>query len=279
MRRACLFVLVCVSLVVTGSKSGGQTEQPKFDPVGLQSKRGYFAQLPFESVDMVNGNLILTFTDLVLPGNAGMDLRIVRSYNHQAIGFKWSFGFAGVPLWIEQPEHLSLELPWEPAAVTADGNRHRLYGSPTSEYLYTSSFWRYHRATRTLELPNGWVATYETLSGLGVAMLNEVRDPFGNALEPDWEGGEPADLRPLRLLGVTQTSYGIGADWSRTVTFTYPTGHFSRMPETMTYDGRIWTYTEGVCCVPGTEQRLLTSVDAPGDVGGNWAIRLRLQRS
>jgi hypothetical protein len=34
-----------------------------------------------EHIDPMTGNLPLTFTDLVLPGNAGFDLKIQRIYN------------------------------------------------------------------------------------------------------------------------------------------------------------------------------------------------------
>ena len=65
---------------------------PFFEPVGLQADRGYFSELPWEAVDMVNGSLILRFTDLSLPGNADMDLRVVRV---RTGGGSWSFGIDG----------------------------------------------------------------------------------------------------------------------------------------------------------------------------------------
>lgn len=73
-----------------------------FDTTSFQSGKGYFSQLPFERIDMINGGLTLSFTDLVLPGNAGMDLRIVRTYTRQDLK-RWEFGFAGVPLRVMFP--------------------------------------------------------------------------------------------------------------------------------------------------------------------------------
>ena len=52
-----------------------------FDERGFKPNREYFSQLPYEHIDPLTGNLLLTFTDLVLPGNAGFDLRIQRTYN------------------------------------------------------------------------------------------------------------------------------------------------------------------------------------------------------
>ena len=39
-----------------------------------------------DQVDPLSGNLLLAHTDLVLPGNAGLDLRITRYYNSQITG-------------------------------------------------------------------------------------------------------------------------------------------------------------------------------------------------
>jgi RHS repeat-associated protein len=266
-RSACgalITILVGICRVSLGAQSVPGTQ---FNATGLQPERGYFAQLPFESIDMVNGNLLLTFTDLVLPGNAGMDLRIVRTYNHQAAGTRWEFGFAGVPLRLEQPVAPDPELPWEPALVTADGSRHRLYSIGDGVFV-SPQFWRYTSSTRTLELPNGWVATYEDGNPAGGVMLVEVHDVYGNSITPDWEGGAPEDIRPLRLEAVTQTVGDAGTPArSRTVTFSYPTEFFSRMPQTMTFAGGTWTYLQEYT-LAGSEQRLVTRFEPP--VGRAW---------
>ena len=61
--------------------SSGATADDLFDARGFVQNRPYFGQTPVEHVDPVTGNVLLTFTDLVLPGNAGFDLRIQRTYN------------------------------------------------------------------------------------------------------------------------------------------------------------------------------------------------------
>jgi hypothetical protein len=50
---------------------------------GSQPNRAYASQLPFEQIDPLSGNLMLQFTDLVLPGNAGRDLRFQRTFNRK----------------------------------------------------------------------------------------------------------------------------------------------------------------------------------------------------
>jgi hypothetical protein len=99
------FGLALLCLAVLGTTSAAQTSEPDpvFEASGFQKNRPYFSQLPFENIDMVSGNLVLTFTDLVLPGNAGMDVRVQRTFNHNGRP-KWSFGLAGIPLLVRSPD-------------------------------------------------------------------------------------------------------------------------------------------------------------------------------
>jgi uncharacterized protein DUF6531 len=69
----------CVAVLAVAASSWGDNEV--FDARGFARNRDYFSQLPYEHIDPLTGNLLLTFTDLVLPGNAGLDLRIQRTYN------------------------------------------------------------------------------------------------------------------------------------------------------------------------------------------------------
>jgi len=78
---------------------------------------------PFEHIDTLSGNLILTVHDLVLPGNAGRELRFQRTYNSKSAA--WTFGLAGLPMGV-------FDVPWPPSIgdpnfmpnlMTADGDR------------------------------------------------------------------------------------------------------------------------------------------------------------
>ena len=100
--RIVIIGALTLSAGVTGS-ARQDPDDPNLSPVTRQSNRAYFGQLPFEQIDMVNGNLLFSFTDLALPGNAGLDLRLVRSYSHQSTGGKWTFGLAGIPVAIRHP--------------------------------------------------------------------------------------------------------------------------------------------------------------------------------
>lgn len=240
MHRVCILAAVLLSLVLASPPiRGQQPSDADFSPQGLQPKQSYFAQFPFERVDMVNGNLLLTFTDLVLPGNAGMDLRVQRTYNKQGPG--WRFGLAGVPMEVDNPE-----APWpegdpsriRPSLRTADGTAHGtmpLNGLEATDVWVTQQFWRYTLATRTVDLPNGWTATYS--NDPGRALLQEVHDPFGNQISVAWDAYDPQDLTTRRPLAFTQT---VGDD-TREVSFTYETS-WSLMPKTMLFGGRTWTF-------------------------------------
>jgi RHS repeat-associated protein len=56
-------------------------DHPIVDAQDFQLNRDYFSQFPFEYIDTATGALILTFTDLVLPGHLGRDLKFQRTYN------------------------------------------------------------------------------------------------------------------------------------------------------------------------------------------------------
>lgn len=103
-----------------------------FDDRGFNRNRDFFSQLPFEHIDPLTGNVLLTFTDLVLPGNAGFDLRIQRTYNSKIYkgngdwtlaedtwaGVGWTFHMGRV-LNPGQGQSSVVEMP--------DGSQHRLF--------------------------------------------------------------------------------------------------------------------------------------------------------
>jgi hypothetical protein len=240
MRRRFLFAIIAIGLLFLGPNGHGQGAGVNFDPVAAQIKRGYFAQLPFERIDMVNGNLLLSFTDLALPGNAGMGLRFVRTFNKQTN--LWHFGLDGVPMEVIEPEAPFPSGPGEsrhpPKLKMADGNIY--VTSPqasleATDVWITPRFWRYTLATRTVDLPNGWTATYS--EDPGRALLQEVHDTYGNQISVQWEPYDPQDVTLRRPAAFFQT---VGGD-TREIDLTYDTS-FSDLPRTMTFNGRVWTY-------------------------------------
>jgi hypothetical protein len=87
-------ILFCLSAPVAAT---AQNSDPIFGVDGFQPGRSHYSPLPFEHIDTVSGNLILTFTDLVVPGNAGFNLTFIRAYNSRAN--LWRFGIAEAPIY------------------------------------------------------------------------------------------------------------------------------------------------------------------------------------
>jgi YD repeat-containing protein len=227
-----------VVLVIGVANEASPQSDPLFEATGVQAHRDYFSQLPFEHVDPVSGAVVLTFTDLVLPGSGGRDLVFQRTYNSKgqfggAPG-RWSFGIAGVPLWVEDswpafPESIPL-LHYADGGAAAAATQ--LYAGNRS-IMMTDRFAKHYRASRITWLPDGTVANYDSSN-----RLSTVTDPFGNiVISLAYDG---------QTVTVTQQ---VAADQSRQVQITMPPncamGTLACVPTSMTYLGRTWTYTGG----------------------------------
>ncbi|HEX5069642.1 MAG TPA: hypothetical protein VFV78_05440, partial [Vicinamibacterales bacterium] len=247
-----MLIVVATTSMIASSRSPFDAPGSAFGSVGMRAERGYFSA-PIGNVDMVNGDLRITQTDLVLPGNAGMSLRIGRTYRLQTDNaFKWTFdyGLGGVPMYIDIPTSDP------PSMVMFDGTTQKLHSGIESGYWISTEFWRFHASSRTLYLTNGWVATYDAPdTNLTAAWLHEVHDPYGNSLTPAWN----ATTGPRRPTSVTQQVDDSGGTHTRTVTF----GGSSPQPSSMSYDGRTWTFA-----YESSSPYRLTTVDPPA--GANW---------
>src|SRR5688572_3563406 len=95
-----LRVSCTTGVVVLCSAIASAQTHPVLDVPGIQDHRDYFSAMPFEHIDTFTGSLVLTFTDLVLPGNGGRELRFQRTFNSKPVP-GWSYGIAGIPLRIE----------------------------------------------------------------------------------------------------------------------------------------------------------------------------------
>jgi hypothetical protein len=162
-----VLVAGCVGAAQT---SAAQGTDPIFDSKGFNQNRDYFSASPTEHIDTLTGNLILTYTDLALPGNAGQSVRFQRTFNLK-LGY-WHFWVAELPLLVDRPITGSgVDPGFDPYFIDASGAEHHTSGGVTPE------FWRYDRANRVLYFPDGsWV-----LYGSGFTPLERI-DSFGNRL-------------------------------------------------------------------------------------------------
>jgi hypothetical protein len=152
--------------------------QQPFDPLeafnanGFDQNRNYFTGLPIEHIDPMTGNLILTFTDLVLPGNAGFDLKIQRVYNSKIYRSFHSQGdLLGEDSWagVGWTMHLGriLDPEGNPVVEMSDGSRHPAYlHIDSSGRFLTKEYWVYDRnlVVPTLSLTNGVVTSSGPIS-------------------------------------------------------------------------------------------------------------------
>src|SRR5262245_62375663 len=115
-------VVLALLVALPASRTGAQTTL-ELDRIGVQQHRDYLRLQPFEEIDTQASNLILTLTDLVLPGNAGHDLRFQLTYNSESdTGTAiWRFGVAGVPMRVLQEQ--SWPTPGSTVSNTLEGTR------------------------------------------------------------------------------------------------------------------------------------------------------------
>ncbi|MGP1693676.1 MAG: hypothetical protein ACTS6O_14355, partial [Giesbergeria sp.] len=74
-------MFLCLFVMAYGA-AGAQEVIPDFyrEP-GLQANRNYINQSNHEDIDPFTGSLQHHYVDLHIPGNGGLDLKIIRSYN------------------------------------------------------------------------------------------------------------------------------------------------------------------------------------------------------
>lgn len=198
MRPCCKLQMqsLVAGLIVCGLSTAAMAQQfdPLFDATGLQSNHSY-QDSNFEHIDPFNGSVILTFTDLTLPGNAGMNLTWQRVHNSKLQG-GWTFGVPGVPMSIGQADKRDTNPGVEPPLpvyFTADGGQHpAIYTLTSFDKTITKEFWQFDRTTHLLSLPNGWIGEFALLDttgstddnalGVDTRYITKLSDQFGNAL-------------------------------------------------------------------------------------------------
>lgn len=283
-----LFGVLLGVLMVSAVPAAGQGP---LGASGFSAVRTMHSAAPFEHVDPFSGNLLLTFTDLELPGNAGLDLRVQRVYNSKIhrdyqdtpnhfklrtwVGMGWSLHFGRVV----QSQSFT---PGEPTVQMSDGSSHPLYNAldPSNPHgsWVTSQVWRYRRAVGTdparLKLPNG--LTYE-FGHVGipngpegvVLYVTEIRDPFNNRLTFEYFASHegPTD-------GVKRIVQHLGSGLQREVTFTVTPMANGYALASMTYGTRTWTYTHVPAPYSPSTMTLLTTTSAP-TAATTWSFTYR----
>jgi hypothetical protein len=249
----CAIALSMVLLVAIDARVACAQGDPIFDAAGFQQNRDYFSQQPFEHIDTLGGGLVLSFTDLMLPGNAGRDLTFQRSYNSKG-GGGWRFGLAGVPMYVREFDWpLSNPIPpppFDPATlrrptlVTSDGAEHPTQwidppsGDPsTLRWVMSSQFWRYDRVARVAYLPDGVICQFDA-----EGRLTQFADPFGNVVALAWGDGTLQVRQDLDHGGTQSRVVNIVMNDHPAV--------WARLPLSMAFNGKTWTYEGSSHVIP-----------------------------
>jgi YD repeat-containing protein len=135
-----------------------------YDELGFKKNKTYLKFSPEEYVNIFSGNLLLTHTDMILPGNGGLDLEIQRTYNSKlfadftnidnptisgltlgSLGVGWDMHFGRISDYgltvVNDPNEFFLQMP--------DGSIHPIYNNDhaninshvNSTYI-TEEFWK-----------------------------------------------------------------------------------------------------------------------------------------
>jgi YD repeat-containing protein len=261
-RRTARWAVYALAAVI--GLTSNQALAQVFDDRGFNRNRDFFSQLPFEHIDPLTGNLLLTHTDLALPGNAGFDLRIQRTYNSK-IHINYNLGqtdfaehsWAGVGWTLHMGRVFNALGPGPPVVEMPDGSRHPMFDivGPGNEFI-SRDYWIYDRPTRVLRLPNGIKYTFArttTIGTISVAYATEIRDPFDNTITIHYLGA-PFDA----ISSIVQDLGGA----QRTITFTTVANELREMR----YASSVWNYAHQPTGHAGYSY--LSVVDPP--VGQGW---------
>ena len=265
-----------------------QASDEIFDARGFKANRPMSSQLPYEHIDPLNGNLLLVFTDLSLPGNAGFDLKIQRTYNSKIFrdelfgAIDWdSWAGIGWSLHLGRVRTTQADLPL--AAERPDGSSHKLFPNfvggtapvTNAARFVTRDYWLYDAGTAntppTLVLTNGLLYTLGKVVSFGSGNYyrypTRIEDAFGNKVEIEYDTVAQAPDAMKKITQYLGPSDNPGAQ-KREVTFSTEVvdgGNRARL-RTMTFLGRTWTFTS-VASSEANKSRL-TAVQPP--VGRPW---------
>jgi YD repeat-containing protein len=266
--------LLLTIIVLLATVSVALAQSP-FGASGSRAGRTLDSSMPNEAVDPFSGTLTIVETDLLLPGNAGLDLRVQRVYSSAiypgyqnndltieedswaGIGWKLHFGRVINP---------DATVGGQTQIEMGDGSRQALYTTPISPGWITKSFWLYDKSTHVLKLPNGIVYTFGQTAYLGpqlgtVRYVTEIRDPYNNRIEFSYFSA------PGPVDGVSQIRQYLGGSQVREVNFTFDAT--LKAISSMTYNGRTWTYSH-VAAGPAGYSRL-SGVTPPAGPSTNYA--------
>jgi hypothetical protein len=231
-RRSFVFALLLALALIPSARALAQ-DQLLDQATGIVPSRPYVSVLPWEKIDVYSGSLVLAFTDLVLPGNAGFDLRINRVYNLKR-GGGWQIG----PGFVKDADVIEGDIVKPPVIVSEDGGERLTFRASEGSWIYrTLGYGEYDRNLNRLRLPDGTTYEYDCdWNAENQRLLTAMSDAFGNRITVAYDSCDAEQASRPRLANIVQD---LGNGQSRTVSFSYQAERI----HTMTYLDRVWTYT------------------------------------
>jgi YD repeat-containing protein len=256
-RSAAVITTVCCALFGVSTLAHAQNPVPT-DGFGFQRHQEYVQWESYEWFNPQTLSVMIKFTDLILPGNNGHELRFVRTYDGGALNLwgqpqGWIIGAEGIPMWILNgcyscnPNHpFNSENPdayvtTTPVVITGDGAVKRTFymdtpqtGNAASQrWVDTVDNWKYDKLERKLYLNDGTICDYETNGTLGDYRLTTCSDPYGVFLSVAYSGPFGSTTT------FTQHLYDGRPDRQVTIS-----------GGQLTYDGRTWTFNGTSAVMP-----------------------------
>ncbi len=292
----CNALMFLASLIVTLASSSSFAQDDNalpaipdyFQESGLSRTKGYENQGVNEVIDTFGGKLQYHFTDLIIPGNGGMDLAVQRVYNSiddplattspwpqefSPAGLGWTMHFGRI---IRGANQSICSNNWassgkNPVLERPDGQRQVLfeYDQSVPVMWITKDFWR-----ATCDLSSGALGfNVESPDGTRYEMTTPGHSfgPPGSRLKTYYttrivdRNGNTANFSYTTFNGSWVVS-GITTSDGRAVTFTYN----SLGIESITDGTRTWNYTLA-SCVGG--HNCLTQVTRPDGLTWKFAYR------
>ncbi len=182
-----------------------------YDAAGFDPNRETFSSMPNENIDTFTGGLIVTFEDIRLPGNGGLDLVIQRTYNSKNACNGWG-EFGGVWTCSDLDENTWLGYGWtlhfgrlfkstnanqSHVIEMPDGSRHTAYNKINSSKFITKDYWLLDLGVNppVLTLTNGTKIYYNQGGGPHpdfpnyiVYLATKIQDVNGNEINIYYNG-------------------------------------------------------------------------------------------
>ncbi len=277
-------------LLATAAPTGAQEQQigdvfDQFFRNTEKENRAFSSEMGGEKVDPFTGTLGLVRQDLVLPGKAGLDLRIVRSYSSKiwgradaaldpllaekdpsVLGYGWTFHFGRLrnPNASGASTFCSGDFP---VFEEPDGTAHVLYPIRGSNAVFVSKdFWRMEKQCAAL---GGTGACVWSSSGIRYEMSGSWSDQYFVGVEAVWPVTGIVDPFENRIsvtyLPQTGAPDTVTDTYSRTVTFSYsndPSAPGLRL-DTMSANANVYTFLYETLPTIAGSRRFLREVLPP----------------